>query len=269
MTGRIIQRLNLGKKFLLASAGLAAITMPFVIGMLNSRPLQAQSKPAERLTFEVASIKLSGLNDTGSRNDFSGANVVFRNYVLGGILQTAFMVDRLALEAPGWIYDERFDITAKVPDEKASLDQRRQMLQALLIDRFGLAFHHESKMRAGFALVVAKNGPKIQPVPDVGGHNNDNRPGKMQRQRTTIGDFASALSFVLRQQIIDETHMEGRYNIALTYTHERGPDFPPEGNDGHSIFTALEEQLGLKIEARKVPVDIFVVDRCQRMPAEN
>src|SRR5580700_6089900 len=122
--------------------------------------------------FEVASIKLNTSNDTGSRDDLLAANVVFRNYVLGGILCDAFDVDRVALEAPAWLWDERFDITAKVPDPKASLAERRQMLQALLSDRFGLAFHHETKTRAGFALVIAKNGPKIQPVPDEGGHNN-------------------------------------------------------------------------------------------------
>jgi uncharacterized protein (TIGR03435 family) len=220
--------------------------------------------------FEVASIKLNTSNDTASRNDLSGASVVFRNYVLGGILQTAFNVaDRLALEGPDWLYGERFDITAKVPDEKASLDERRQMLQTLLIDRYGLAFHHETKMRAGFGLVVAKNGPKIQPVEDLGGHNNDNRPGKMQRQRTTISDFASDLSYILRQPVVDETHMEGRYNVVLTYTPERGPDVPPADDDGPSIFTAIEEQLGLKLEPRKVPVGIFVVDRCQKVPTEN
>jgi uncharacterized protein (TIGR03435 family) len=153
----------------------------------------ARSQDATSLPrFEVASINLNASGETGSRNDLNGASVVFRNYVLGGILQTAFQVDRLALEAPDWLYDERFDITAKIPDEKATLDERRQMLQALLIDRFGLAFHHETKIRAGFGLVVAKNGPKIQPVADVGGHNNDNRRGKMQRLRTTIGEFASA-----------------------------------------------------------------------------
>jgi uncharacterized protein (TIGR03435 family) len=219
--------------------------------------------------FEVASIKLNTSNDTGSRNDFNGASVVFRNYILGGILQTAFNVDRLVVEAPDWLYGERFDITAKVADEKASLDARRQMLQALLIDRFGLAVHRETKIRAGFGLVVPKNGPKIQPVEDVGGHNNDNRPGKMQRLRTTIGDFASALSYTLRQPVVDETHMQGRYNILLTYAPDLSPDTPPAANDGPSIFTALEEQLGLKLEPRKVPVDILVVDRCQKMPTEN
>jgi uncharacterized protein (TIGR03435 family) len=103
----------------------------------------------------------------------------------------------------------------------------------------------------------------------VGGYNNDNRPGKMQRQRTTIGDFASALSFTLRQPVVDETHMEGRYNVMLTYTPERGPDVTPAADDGPSIFTAIEEQLGLKLEPRKVPMDIFVVDHCQKVPTEN
>jgi len=147
--------------------------------------------------------------------------------------------------------------------------QRRQMLQALLIDRFGLVFHRESKMRAGFALVIARNGPKIQPVADVGGHNNDNRPGKMERLRTTIDDFASAVSSILGQPVINETHMEGRYNVVLTYAPERGADAPPADNDAPSIFTAIEQQLGLKLEPRKVPVDVFVVDRCARMPTEN
>lgn len=219
--------------------------------------------------FEVASIKLNTSGDTGSSNDLRGASVVFRNYVLGGILQTAFNVgDRLDLEAPDWFYGERFDITAKVPDERASSEERRQMLQALLIDRFGLAFHHETKMRAGFGLVIAKNGPKIHPVPDVGTHNNDNRPGKMQRQRTTIGDLASALAYILRQPVVDETHMDGRYNVVLTYAPDRGPDAPP-ADDGPSIFTAIEEQLGLKLEPRKLPVDVFVVDRCRKTPTEN
>ena len=112
-------------------------------------------------------------------------------------------------------------------------------------------------------------GPKIQPVPDVGSHNNDNRPGRMQRQRTTIGDVASALSYILWQPVVDETHMEGHYNVVLTYAPERGPDAPPADDNGPSIFTAIEEQLGLKLEPRKVPVDIFVVERCEKMPTEN
>lgn len=219
--------------------------------------------------FEVASVKLSASNETGSRNDLSGANVVFRNYVLTGIFQTAFNVDRLDLEAPAWLDSERFDITAKVPDEKASLDERRQMLQALLIDRFGLAFHRESKIRAGFGLVVARNGAKIRPVEDVGGHINDNRPGNIQRLRTTIDGFASALAYIVRQPVMDETHMEGHYNIVLTYTPDPGSGAPAAASDGPSIFTAIEEQLGLKLEPRKVPVDIFVVDRCQKLPTEN
>jgi uncharacterized protein (TIGR03435 family) len=248
--------------FFMPAARLVCVALTVTAGALAQ---DAASLPR----FEVASIKLSTSNDTGSRNDLSGANVVFRNYVLTGILQTAFKVDRLDLDAPDWLDSERFDITAKVPDEKASLDERRQMLQALFIDRFGLAFHHETKIRAGFGLVVGRNGAKIQSVEDVGGHNNDNRPGKMERLRTTIGDFASSLAYMIKQPVVDETHMEGRYNVVLTYTPDPGSGVPAAASDGPSIFTAIEEQLGLKLEPRKVPVDIFVVDHCQKMPTEN
>jgi uncharacterized protein (TIGR03435 family) len=219
--------------------------------------------------FEVASIKRNTSNDPGSRNDLLAANVVFRNCELGRILGSAFDVDPVAMEGPAWLWDERFDITAKVPDPKASLAERRQMLQTLLMDRFGLAFHHETKTRAGFALVIAKNGPKIQPVPDEGGNLNDNRPGKMQRLRTTIDGFASAVSDLFRQPVVNETRMEGNYNVVLTYAPQRVRDVTPADDAGPSIFTAIEEQLGLKLEPRKVPVDILVIDRCQKMPTEN
>ncbi len=103
----------------------------------------------------------------------------------------------------------------------------------------------------------------------MGGHINDNRLGKMQRLRTTIDDFAGAVSGILRQPVVDETRMEGRYNVVLTYAPERGPDTPPAADAGPSIFTAIEEQLGLKLDPRNMPVDILVVDRCQKMPTEN
>jgi uncharacterized protein (TIGR03435 family) len=234
------------------------------IGLMAVTATFAQD-PASIPRFELASIKLSTLNATGSQNSFSGPNVVFQNYVLGGILQTAFNgVNRLNMEAPDWLFEERFDIIAKVSDPNATNDQRRQMLQALLIDRFGLAFHRETKMRPGFALVVSKNGPKIQPVPDVGSRDNDNRPGNIRRTRTTISDFAFAISSALRQPVLDETHMDGRYNIMLTYAPDATAD-----DTRPSIFTALQEQLGLKLEPRQVPVEIFVVDRCAKLPSEN
>jgi uncharacterized protein (TIGR03435 family) len=91
----------------------------------------------------------------------------------------------------------------------------------------------------------------------------------MQRLRTTISDFASALSDILRQPVVDETHMEGRYDVVLTYAPDLGSDVSAAANDGPSIFTAIEEQLGLRLEPRRVPLDIFVVDRCQKMPTEN
>ncbi len=218
--------------------------------------------------FEAASVKPSTIDETGSRNDMTGVNVVFRNYVLRAVIMSAFGVNQLTLEAPAWLGDERFNITARVSDPNATPEQRRQMLQALLIDRFGLTFHRETKVRAGYALVVARGGPKLQPVPD-GDHNNNNRPGRMERTRTTTEDFGTTLGFVLRQPVVNETHMEGRYNILLTYAPEGGADGPSPVSEGPSIFTAVEEQLGLKLEPRKLPVEIFVVDHCEKSPTQN
>lgn len=225
--------------------------------------------PASLPRFEVASIKLNTSGDGGSSNDLGRSTVVFRNYTLRGVMQTAFSVEDLSLVTPDWVYQERFDINAKVADEKATLNQRQQMLQALLFDRFRLSVHRETKMRAGFALIVSKSSPKIQPVEDAGGHNNSRSAGKLERLRTPISSFADDLALILRQPVIDETHMQGVYDVRLTFSPESGPNAPRIADNRPSIYTALEEQLGLKLEPRKVPVDILVVDHCEKMPTEN
>ena len=123
-------------------------------------------------------------------------------------------------------------------------------------------------MRPGFALVVARSGPKIHPVPDEGGHNNNNRPGKMERLRTTMDDFASAVSVILRQPVVDETHMEGRYNVETTYAPDYGPSVPAGASDGPSIFTAIEERVGMKllsrVKCRSMFLSSITAGRCRQ-----
>lgn len=114
------------------------------------------------LRFEVASINTSG--STASSEDLIAATVTFHNSTLRSIVRLAFAVDDLLLEAPDWMRVAHFDITAKVPSGSVTLEKRRQMLASLLADRFALAVHREAGVRAGFALVVAKNGLRIQPV---------------------------------------------------------------------------------------------------------
>jgi hypothetical protein len=98
--------------------------------------------------FEVASVKLNNSESTGSSNDFGAAYVTFRNYVLRGVVMSAFLVDSESLQAPAWLNEVRVDITGKVPAGSTTFEQRRQMLQVLLLERFGLAVHRESKIRA-------------------------------------------------------------------------------------------------------------------------
>ena len=244
--------------------------MPFVALLVLLAGSAGFSQSAASLPhFEVASLKLNNSANTGSSNDFGDAYVTFRNYGLRGVVTMAFGVDYQAIQAPAWLTDIRVDISGKVPSSSASFDQKRQMLQALLIERFGLETHRESKIRQGFALVVVKNGPKIQPVEDAGGHINDQRDGNIKMLRTTIDNFAESLGHKLSQPVVDETRMQGVYNVTLTYTPDRGANGKLSTDVGPTIFTALEEQLGLKLEPRKVPVEMLVVDHCEKIPTGN
>ena len=117
--------------------------------------------------------------------------------------------------------------------------------------------------------MTAKSGPKIQPVEDAGGHINDQRDGDIKMLRTTIDNFAETLGHKLSKPVVDETRMQGVYNVTLKYAPDRGESGKLSTDAGPSIFTALEEQLGLKLEARKVPVELLVVDHCEKIPSGN
>jgi uncharacterized protein (TIGR03435 family) len=157
---------------------------------------------------------------------------------------------------------------AKVPPG-AAMQQVPQMMQALLFDRFKLSVHRETKSVQGYALVAAKNGPKITPVENAGGHISDARNGNFKLQRTTMDQFAENLSYQLKQPVVDQTGLAGVFTFNLTFTPDREVNAKSVQNGGASIFTALQEQLGLKLEARKVPVEILVVDHCEKSPTEN
>lgn len=235
--------------------------------VLAAAPGAFAQPPASLPRFDVASIRLNPSGETGSSNDIMATTVTFRNYTLRGIIRLAFAVDDLSLDAPAWVGDLRFDIAAKVPSASATLSERRQMMQALLYDRLALAVHRTSVMRAGFALVTAKGGVKMAAVEDTGGHINDAADGSIRMMRTTISNFAETLGYKLKQPVVDETKLSGVFNVTLTYAPDRGAGAPI--GDGPSLFSALEEQLGLKLEPRRLPVAVLVIDHCERTPSEN
>ncbi len=221
---------------------------------------------AQTPQFEVASIKPNNSGDNGSSTTTNDGEVIIRNNTLWQLIQNAFDVRSFSLSGPDWLTTVRFDITAKLP-RKASFAEMRLMMRALLIERFGLAVHHETKTIQGYALVAAKNGPKIQPVEDKGGHSTNSSRGKIVAERMTMAQLADTISRQLRQPVSDMTGLKGAFNFILTYTPDSGEE-KAAGDAGPSVYTALQEQLGLRLEARKIPVDTVVVDRVERTPTE-
>jgi bla regulator protein BlaR1 len=257
--------------------------------------------------FEVASIKpnQSGERNVRMMNPPDG-RFVATNVTLKMLIQIAYGVQEYQISgAPGWLNSERYDIEAKsdssVDDElhKLSPDQIRllkgRMLQGLLADRFKLTLRQETKELPVFALVVAKSGPKLKQStpgdtyangikgPDGVAHPGMMlmRPGQITGQALPITSLARMLSQQLNRTIVDKTGLTGQYDITLQWTpdEEQIPKgmgngspinggAPPEDSSGPSIFTAIQEQLGLKLESQKGPVEILVIDHVEE-PSAN
>jgi len=186
---------------------------------------------------------------------------------------------------PKWLDSDRFDIDARQGNiigtpanwaQRLEMYQRvRVMLQSLLEDRFHLVVHNEVKQKPIYELLPAKGGPKLK---DASAAEETPSYGVGRGQITGTGIPLSRLTILLSglvsRQVIDKTGLTGRYDITLTYAVDGpqrgapGPDAPPPVNpDTPSIFTALQEQLGLKLEPARAPVDVLVVDRAEKPDA--
>jgi uncharacterized protein (TIGR03435 family) len=246
----------------------------------------AQSGKPQRPEFEVASIKLNKSADSrvmvvpapGGR--FSATNVPLQYLVTAayGIKQN-FQLSG----APAWLLSERYDIEAKAAGDP-SFDAMLAMCRALFEDRLQLKFHRETKEMQIYALAVSKPGKLRESEAECGEQNKPAAtscrfmilPGHLGGQKETIGQLVDALSRVTDRVVLDKTGLTGKYDITLDYTPEQGQfqappgvtPAPPIGSNGPSLFTALQEQLGLKLESQKGPVDIMVIDHVER-PSEN
>ncbi len=162
---------------------------------------------------------------------------------------------------PGWLGSEEYDIVAK-PDGDVGGDKVLAMAKSLLAERFKLSLHHESKEMPVLALVVAKGGPKLQPAAGHGPEVRGGR-GRFVARNVTMGLFAAQLAGrVLDRPVLDRTGIAGEFDITLEWA------FDPGADNGPSIGTALQEQLGLKLEAQKGAVDVLVIDRVERPSAK-
>jgi uncharacterized protein (TIGR03435 family) len=240
---------------------------------------RSQDRNDNAPSFDAASIRPSKPMGPGDRIGLSlmpGGRLSITNFTLKQLITFAFDLKRpQVLGGPGWIDADRFDIEAK-PETAADIRQGRRIVQTLLAERFKLTFHRETREMPVYALVVARNGPKLvetkpggaAPLFRVG-------PGTVDAQGgATLAQLASVLAGIAGRTVVDKTGISGIYDLKLEWTPSETdslPDLPidlrgPDG--GPSIFTAVQEQLGLKLESQKGPVEILVVDRAER-PSEN
>jgi bla regulator protein blaR1 len=285
MTDRVALGLNLGKRAALAVAALTALALPIVVGMMH-----AQTPAAARPKFEVASVKPNG-SDGASRMDRTPGGLTATDADFNWLLEMAFQTRLIDWShVPESLRFERYDVIAKAA-EKISGDQYWEMLQTLLEDRFKLTFHREIKDAQVYSLVLAKKGtnpgPKLSrsvnaecPVNPDGGNFCGvlSRPGMMVGQRVSMARIARELSPFAGRPVQNETGLTGSHDFQLTWTPDPG-EYRADGDkvkaagipvdpSGPSFFSAIKEQLGLKLESKKGQVEILVIDHVER-PTDN
>jgi uncharacterized protein (TIGR03435 family) len=268
---------------------------PVVLFVLSAAALLGQTAPA----FEVASVKANKSGTTQANVGMPPNGVNFVNLPLRGIIQLAYGINQPSKLAgvPDWAITERYDISARAAGP-ITLEQRRLMLQALLADRLKLVARLEKREVSILALMLVRSDGKLgknlveskgcvaanraaaqEPAP-AGAETRICGPrpggyGRMILVGTPMQQFTSLLALALGSTIVDKTGLSGAYDIDITYTPERplpeGVNFPgaPADPNGPSIYTALREQLGLKLESQKDQEEILVIDHVERQPSEN
>jgi uncharacterized protein (TIGR03435 family) len=277
----------------LKSAGLAALFSSCVLAQPATTPL----------SFEVADVQVSKPGGKPHGDFLPGGKVTIQSFPMKGLIAIAWdLPDDYVIGGPAWLNSEHYDIVAKAVTT-APLKELRLMLQTLLIERFKLQVHHDKKAMPVYALVAGKKAVKLQ---ERAAGDGDKPSCKIQGvQQRTDGLFLR--SFICKKTSMEElanrlpeaapayvdlpvvnlTDLKGLYDFTLAWTPTgggrggagRGGDAPAAGKagdmpaasepDGVTLFDALQSQLGLKLEPRKYPMDILVIDKVERVPTEN
>ncbi len=243
------------------------------------KPMAADVTPE----FEVATIKPSTPDRPGKAITVQGRQVITFNTTLGDLVTFAYGIHlKQVVGAPAWFESEKYDITAQPPGEGQPSDkQLRTMLQRLLADRFSLAFHREKRELSVYAITPGKGSAKL--TKSAG--NAAGLPGLFFRAlgnltatNANMNDFAQLLqSAVLDRPVIDQTGLDGRWDFTLLWTPDEfqfagfGGAPRPAANDPAAppdLFTAMQEQLGLKLETTRAPAEVIVIDKVAK-PSEN
>lgn len=227
-----------------------------------------------QVAFEVASIRPNNSGSGTSSSDGRNGEFIGRNESLRDLIEHAYDVMEWQIDGPAWIRAERFDVMAKPPAGAPSGDFNA-MMQNLLAERFKLKVHRESRETPVYALVEMKAGLKAAKVADDGQARTDWSRNHISAQHTSMARFAERLSRIADRPVVDRTGEKGAFDFELKWTPDAQSARPPAtpagtiADEPPSLFTAIQEQLGLRLEPAKAPVEYLVVDHAERIPTDN
>jgi len=262
------------KRLTLTMIGLATLA-PFLVAVLSAPSMRAQNVSSFALKFEFASVKVPQVVFGEPYNINLGTiqhdTVTLSNVSLADCIKFAYgLTSDVQLYGPDWIKskEERYDIVAKTAPG-TTREQTLRMMQGLLAERFRLALHREQRVLAYFALVVARSGSKMPVANDAPASAPAGVQGQLRivSNRMSMSLVATILSRYMRALVVDQTGLAGDFEVKLAWTPDDRPI--PEDERGPSVFTAVEEQLGLRLMSKKGPMDVLVVDSAEKTPTEN
>lgn len=268
-----------GGKAMLTAAAIAAISLPFALGILRAQTLP----PTPAYGYDAVSIHRASPDEKGENfNVGPQGGLRALNVSALHLLVFAYNIrDFEVIDAPGWMSSERYDITLtpdspdKSPNANSSaaealgsFHRNQQRMQAVLRDRFGLVLRTEKRELPIYVLVQAPGGTRITRVSDdhpASLHNNNNH---LEGSGTPISLLTNFLAFQVGRPVNDETGLTGLYDYKMDWTPDGAAADPQSATTGPSLFTALREQLGLRLESRKGPATVYIIEKLEH-PSEN
>ncbi len=265
---------------------------PLVLEHVSADAAWEIPKPTPALTlmdpklqpgYEVATVKPSAPDEQGRGFTLQGRHLVARNFTVQGLITLAYNLHETQVNGgPDWMKTDHFDMDV-LPDHEGlpSLEQARGIVRKLLADRFALKFHEDTKELSVYVLSVAKTGSRLtksgsdpNSPPGMGGP-----PGRMMVRNGSMEEFAQVMQGVLDRPVLDRTGLKDRYDLTLRWTPDEsqyGGRIPPQSTDSSAansdplppLFTAIQEQIGLKLDAMKAPTKVMVIDSMEK-PSAN
>jgi len=258
---------------------LRTVAVILILGLaVNGARVEAKTS-TQKASFEAAVIKPNTSVGNGIGGNTGPGLFMYTNVTLRIFIQNIYgLRDYQVIGAPNWLNVDKWDITART-DGPTSYVQKREMAKTLLADRFALRFHLETKELPVYWLTATKDGPKFQPA------KNDDDPqsfrldaGLLSGHKFNVASLANMLSVQLNMPVIDKIGLKGVYDLKLewaptpnegNFSVRNDANDPPTADlSGPTIFTAIQEQLGLRLESGKGPVEVFVIDSVSK-PSEN